>query len=659
MVDNINRKKIIGFRITIIFIPVIFFVFYINYVQSTKFYGSFSVKIYEPESYDVPFDYKVFGLSYFGDTIYLEKHNNRFESNVNTYYVDLGVIVNYIQQRKLVAEYTNETLQVCAIDSISDNSMTLFDSCDDGTVKDKIQSIGILGWMAFFVLISFVISAVAFIKAGQICLFISKKKTGVNKMLVIAGLILSVVLLPLVWQYFSGNNQGKCLNAHAFKDSVEINYSVGAKCNEYLISIEDTSGNGLTCIFNVNGKFWFNWKSMFDYIHAIPVEDTFGTRKEIIQAWKFVSSSTYHGFPDSLYYENILLHKPGILLNSTGFGICADRSYALSSIAENLGYKTRIINIKDMHTFIEVYDGIKWVMFDPDYGLLFVDSSRKAGSLSELRNGSHIIPVSVAPHRFICNFENVIIPYPVRLQSIYASDSLTSFFEIRNKKLSDACFKLPPGTKIKFPTYSGDICMLKVFIPGFYNGKVEIPLLIYSVKNNTIPYTDSLSNSGLLSGPFYICGNDIEIFAFINPLLFYPDEGQPVVFKIFSVSGQLPLVTITEVSNPSNMFRMIPALTAAISENAKTYMKYSDNYLKILHHKISKWEHLEQIINMHTRNKIYSSMKMNALKEMFFCNIEKNEMFYEWINAPENIALILIIFDKFDDEQIIGFFGKI
>jgi hypothetical protein len=321
-----------------------------------------------------------------------------------------------------------------------------------------------------------------------------------------------------------------------------------------------------------------------------------------------------------------------------------------------MGYKTRIWNVKGLHVFPEVFNGNKWLMLDPDYGLLLRTEEGQIVSLDDIRIDSFLVPVLSGRNNFICNPENMIDTFPIRLKNIYKNDSLASYYMLTDKTLEDTYFKLPSGAKLTFPIFvdSLDTYILEVFIPGFYEGEIKIPLLINSLINNKNKRTDSLLKCGVLYDDFYIIGENIVISALINPLLFIPKTNKKISLCYSTNNSCFPEIKISDKSTnyDTDLFQIISYFSELIYINKNDYLEKSKKYLQKLNHAtIIDWKDIEKVVKLHFNKKEYPLHKMEILKRALSFKGLTDQEFFEQINYPENIAIILIILDKCDNDN--------
>jgi hypothetical protein len=650
--NNINNNKIV-FRAGILIILFLFVGLYLHYTAAVKFYRPFYITVSDTDSLNISDLFEIYGVSYFGDTIDLYLKDGKFHNCDNCYFVDIGMTNTYLIKDTLNVKYF-DTEGSLFENIINNNNSDLFNGYKGYGLVDKISSVGFIKILTIILILVCFVTLVLLIKTEVILLYI-KRKWIESRVLCIISLLFTLIGSVVIILCLFLTVKKDLADLPDFNNSIIVEHHLESKYDGYVITIEDTSGLGLEFIFSLNDNFWFSADSLLSSVRNINVDEVFQEDEEIVQAWKFVSNNTYHRMPKKEFVCNDVLDKPSLLLNSSGYGICSNRTYALCVILENMGYKTRIWNVKDFHAFLEVFNGNKWLMLDPDYGLLLLTEEGQIASLDDIQFDNSLVPVMSGKNNFICNTGNMIDTFPIRLKNIYKNDTLSSYCMLTDKTLDNMYFKLPAGTKLTFPIYidSLDTYVIEVCIPGFYVGEVRIPLLVNSVVNNENKLTDSLSKCGVLYDDFYIYGEDIVISALINPLLFIPKKNGSLSFCYYTNNSWYPEIKILDKSDDydADLFKVISYWSEFISGNKSNYLEKSKEYLQKLNLPIIEWKDIEKVVEFHYYGKEYPVHKMEILKRVFLSMALSDEQFFYWINCPENIALILIILDKSDNDN--------
>lgn len=635
--------------------------FYIHYTAAVKFYRPFYITVSNKESASITDLFEIYGVSYFGDTTNLNPKDGRFYNCDKCYFVKLGIRNNYFIKDTLIVKYFDAD-EVLIEYVINGKDSSLFNTnCKACGLLDKISLVSFIKKITLILVLICIFLIILLIQSKKILLYIKRKRIE-SHVLYIRILLFILIGFAIVLLYIFLIVNKLVPETKNFNNSIVVEHRLESVYDEYVITIEDTARVGLEFVFSLNGNFWFSADSLLASVRNMDVDKVFEQDKEIVQAWKFVSNNTYHRMPETKFINNRIFDKPSILLNSLGYGSCSNRAQALCTIWENMGYKTRIWNVKNLHSFPEVFNGNKWAMLDPDYGLLLLTEEGQIASLNDIQFDTLLVPVMSGGDDFICNTENMIDTFPIRLKNVYQNDTLSSYYMLPDKEIDDMFFKLPVGAKLIFPIYIDSLAsyVLKVFIPGFFDGEVNIPLLINSVVNNENMLTDSLSRCGVLYDSFTICGENIVISALINPLLFIPKKNKQISLSYYTNNTWYPEIKI--FNKPAHyevdLFKVISYLSESVTENKSQYLEKSKNYLRQLNLTIVGWEDVEKIIELHSYGKEYPMHKMDIIKRVFLSEMFTDERFLYWINCPENIALILIFLDKWDNDNYFIIFEK-
>lgn len=650
---NKNNTNLTLFRLGLIILLFSSTFFYCHYINSIKVYDDFTVSVFDNNGENISDYFGLFGVSNFGDTIDFVCTEGKFFNNKDGFYKELDLIYNYHNIDSVTVVFSNNNnTETHSYTAYYQSNYIIKNLFGNNSFFNKIRIINFLKIISIIFIVFLITGLIIFTKLNVIILALKRIQTWQKSKLIlltsiIVFLFLAYIACVLLKQYRETDTYPDFRNVMIKKIPL-ARYS-----DSYIITIEDTAKTGLEFVFTLNDNFWFHQDSLLKHIHNLQVEDSFHTRKEIVQAWKFVCKNSYHSCTMSEIELEKTVQFPSLMLNSVGYGQCSDRAQLLRSLWIMMGYKVRIANIKSYHTFPEVFDGEKWMMLDPDFGLLLLNEAGRISSLTEIINDAALFPIKFTENNFICNYTDMICQYPTWLEKIYKMDSLLSYSKSLNYKFENTYFELPVGSKVVFPIYSDNIngCLLKIIIPDFYSGNVRIPLLIKSLINNENSKTDSLIKSGHLFGKFEIRGRNIEIQAYINPLLFMFKDQDTVAFNYYTNSTVFPKITILKYTDTSNYIYSITKLLPLIAENKDKYLEISDSYLKKFKLKITDWAEFQNIIAMHYVNGIYPEQKILLLKNIMFSDKKIQNAFYDWINYPENLALILILLDRCENNN--------
>ena len=619
-------------------ITVLLVFFALHYMRTARYYGEFSLSIFDREGINITQEFEFYGLSYFGDTIELYPQKLEYKNKSQVYLKSLMVNSFYSLDSIEVRLQDDSLTSVNQGFKKGNNVIKL--ACNE-SIRDKIISIKIFRYLFVLILVLFLISLLFVIFDKEVFKLLNKKIIKFFFLLILV-LIIVVAIVLLVRKFHT--NPSEVTYYPDFNYETNFNYTL-TNCNSELqIEIRDTSGSGLEFIFNLNDKFWFNENDFKRSLLNLNIDSTYGTPADILKAFKLVSNYTYHKCPHEKIQRAKVLNNPYLLLNSIGSGLCNNRAVALSFLTNSLGYRARLLSV-DGHAFSEVFNNDKWILLDPDYGLSLITSEQEIASISEIRNESDLRPKVVSNCFFINNFENSFNPYPIRLENLYKRETLTSSFY--NEKLSNqnSYFELPKGSTVTFPLFcdSIDSYLMKVNISGNYFGKVRIPLLIHSIRGNSLYDYYYLDTNMFLYDEFFVSGTNIEILAFINPLLFIPDIDQKFEFTYLSSRKTKPKIKFSEKSDTLNYFTSIPQIMQLFNEVKLYYYEIACEYLIDKNNEILVWNDFDKLICAYVPEFENDTILRMQVKNLFVKVKEQNEDFQDIINDPGIVAVLIFL----------------
>ena len=614
--------------------------FALHYVKSAKYYGEFTLSLFDREGTNITQKFEFYGVSYFGDTITLYPEKLEYKNKSQVYLKSL--IVNSL--------YADDSIEINLQDDSLNSAFQGFNkgnniiqlSCNENII-DKIVSIKNFRYLFVLIFVSLLISVLFLIFDKEIFKLLNKK---IIKYFLLLLLVLIIVVAIVLFVRKFKNAQPDLVYYPDFCYETIINYSLKDPVSGLKIEIKDTSNSRLEFIFSLNDKFWFNESDFKRNLFLMDVDSAYKTPGEIIKAFKLVSNYTYHKCPHEKIQKAEVLNNPYLLLNSIGGGLCNNRAVAISVLSNSLGYNSRLISVNG-HAFAEVFNKNKWIMLDPDYGLFFVNSIHNIASIKQVRSDSVIIPQVLNNKIFINNLENYYNPFPERLKDLYLSE--TQYCNSCNTKLSnlDSYFSLPAQSVVSFPIYCDSIgsYLMRIKISGDYFGKVRIPLLIHSINGNNLFNYYYLDSNLFLYDEFFISGKNIEILAFINPLLFIPDEDGIFDFTYFSSEKTKPKIEIFEKTDTLNYFTSIPKIMQLFNEVKLNYYEIACEYLIDKNNEILEWRDLEKLICDYIPEFEDNSTLNHQLRSFFNEEVDRNPYFLDIINEPGIVAVVLFISD--------------
>lgn len=468
----------------------------VAYFFSARFYGNFHCILLDENNNIITDNYVITGVTFFNYEYNLAKEQQHAYWSPDSYYKRLILKHETGEYVKSVIFY-NEKLNIAYKKTDCNNEINnmgnsfTFQNLQMKLDANPLLRISLLSCI-FFILLGITLSVKFWIRSIK-----SKKIIYVSVVIVITSLILFFLFIP----------QPQHKEQKELTDTYSIDLNSGC---QNLICMTNNSGQPVEFTFSIDGKFWWDKDSLLNYISRIPVKDTFSTSKFIIQAWKFVYENTFHCYQN--YPKASFDNFDCYLLNSIGHGLCGDRATLFCDIVGEKGYKTRILNRTDVHSFPEVFDG-KWKMMDVDHGICFRGNNSEILSTEEILNGTaHTHIPAMDKMSFFSNALTFFIDCPSKLNSgeDYDFDHIT--YSANNLKLSN--FLLPGNSTIKMPIYDSVLMeyTAKISISKVCHQIIRIPLFI--IDNNADMFVKCSSFDYLVSG------ENIEITALLNPMLF-------------------------------------------------------------------------------------------------------------------------------------------
>jgi hypothetical protein len=201
-------------------------------------------------------------------------------------------------------------------------------------------------------------------------------------------------------------------------------------------------------------------------------------------AWRYVSETTQHASPLT---GGTFLHRPELFLRSVGAGFCDDRASVLHWIWRALGYNARVMALNG-HVVAEVMVGGRWEMYDPDYGIYYLDRKGVVASVEDLQGDPSLVSNPVTPIR-----DRSHAAYDSWLAALYASaddNGPSAFYSEPLAEGPSSRWMLPPGGRIEIATtdfiehptlyagYTVRVAQVRFWIPPGFSGRVPLPLLI-------------------------------------------------------------------------------------------------------------------------------------------------------------------------------------
>lgn len=468
------------------------------YFFSARIYGDFCCILLSSENQTITDNYEILGISFFNNEYPLAHKNGMAKNNLSSYYKSLKILPLKEDSASTIIFYkeNSNTCNKIAYRTEINETYVL----PETNFQEKLKTNPLLPISLIISLISLLLSIILLTK-----FYINNLR--IKKIIYLCFPIPSIILFCIII-FLTFNKIDDTLNHLNKVEALELNPD-----SQNIICISDTTGQSFEFTFSLDNKFWTDKDALINYISNIEVKDTFNTSKFIIQTWIFVYENTFHCHQEytKTYFENFDCY----LTNSIGHGLCSDRATLFCDIVEEKGYKTRIFNNPGTHTYPEVFDG-KWKMMDVDYGTILINNNSEILSTEEIQNGAeHKLIHALNKMLFFQNAETFFTDTPSELISgqKYCSDN-TKQIKYNPNMLNFSNFLLPANSTINMPLYDSVLMeyTAKIFIPTACNQMIKIPLVITS--NNA----DMLVR--LSKFDYFVSGENIEITALLNPMLF-------------------------------------------------------------------------------------------------------------------------------------------
>jgi|GEM_PF-158204 len=286
--------------------------------------------------------------------------------------------------------------------------------------------------------------------------------------------ILSIICILLsCCVYFLKNNNGRG------KTTIHLG-------QEGIIQITNYGKESADFGMKFNGMFFSSDEDILRFI--VSMKSEYSGEPFYRKTWRFIKDYTYNFHP---FTGDQWQHSPSIFINSIGFGYCDDVAALFANILTHSGYNTRIWALNG-HIVAEVFVNNKWEMYDPDFGVYYINDQDQVASVEELVQNPQLITNPIKP---------VLDPkaraYSHSLANIYSTQSdnqITDWY--RTYPDVNLKFTVPSKGQLYFPTIfapdlksmNGNLVPLysnmKLIIPSGWTGDVDIPLVIQTIKGS-------------------------------------------------------------------------------------------------------------------------------------------------------------------------------
>jgi hypothetical protein len=259
------------------------------------------------------------------------------------------------------------------------------------------------------------------------------------------------------------------------------------------VTLSNKSDGDADFEFKINGKVF---QSMNEILVAISKQPNEFDKEPIERkAWRYVTANTEQL---KVHSSNVWIHNPLLMLNSLGFGLCDDLASVLSFIWKKQGFKSRVWGLEG-HVVPEVFAQGKWQMYDPTFGVYYLNNERKVASVDELGAAPELIyePHQILPPNLHRAFIVEARKYSKDIASLYASkenNQVSDFYDQLNE-ITDFKIHLPKGASLEFPVQTPDSifvpyllgrlhlqCFIKLSLPENWYGKINFPFMVCQLK---------------------------------------------------------------------------------------------------------------------------------------------------------------------------------
>jgi hypothetical protein len=114
------------------------------------------------------------------------------------------------------------------------------------------------------------------------------------------------------------------------------------------------------------------------------------------RAWRYVVRRRAHAWPVT---GGLFQHQADLFLRSVGLGFCDDAAAVLARLWRALGHEVRVIGLSG-HVVPEVHIDDRWELYDPDYGVYYLNQKQQVASVADLEQDVALIisPVQQLPN---------------------------------------------------------------------------------------------------------------------------------------------------------------------------------------------------------------------------------------------------------------------
>ena len=318
--------------------------------------------------------------------------------------------------------------------------------------------------------------------------------------------------------------------------------------NRTCIKISNDSSGSVTFKLKFNDMVFSSDDELINYVRKImPVE--YKDEPDYRKLWRFLSQNLMidKGIFDLKVYKS----GPLMAINSLGWGHLTSALYYYWA---KMGYKTRIWLVghgdADQY-YAEVFADDKWQMFNPFWGVYYLNDDNKVASVEELSKEPTLISQPRYKLPTASNAISFLMRYSNYTANSFSKDSIYITTELDNLPASDTfSITLPPHSTFEFPgiytnvvkdtlltpLFTDYLAEAKLKLPHHFTGDININLAVQSIKfkgvvtfNNNSSFPDIYSeqmqkfldkNHEVFYHLGFTDGDSIEIIYFVNPQQF-------------------------------------------------------------------------------------------------------------------------------------------
>ncbi|HEY0878326.1 MAG TPA: hypothetical protein VGE10_07710 [Zeimonas sp.] len=253
-----------------------------------------------------------------------------------------------------------------------------------------------------------------------------------------------------------------------------------------IVRVENRHAEATEVLIGIEDLLFIDKEDILESIERMP--EQYSDEPDYRKAWRFVAARAYHANPFS---ERLTQHDPLLYMNSMGAGFCDDVAAVLATIWHWQGHSSRVWGLSG-HVVAEIEQNGDWMMFDADYGVIYLDESGKIASAAQLSESPDLVlqpydPVRPTDHS----------AYSRSLADLYASIEDNFLLDgIRTDAEHALSLRLPPRSALTFPipfdepiiAYDGERIPLlgagQIEVPAGSEVSLELPFIVLDVQGS-------------------------------------------------------------------------------------------------------------------------------------------------------------------------------